>query len=306
MGKILIIDDSQFICKSIENILKGEDMEMLFSNTGKDAIEKIKNEIPDLILLDINLPDIDGYSFCRYIKSNKSLKHIPIIFITSISDSSNIVKAFEVGGIDYVNKPFCEQELKARVKAHLKNKLMTDELQETNKKLLEVVEINKKLATTDYLTNLYNRRYLLVEMKSIYSISNKTEVSSMIICDIDKFKRINDTYGHIVGDKVIVNTSKIIQECSGTDAVVGRLGGEEFIIVLKDKDINTATLIAEKIRKSIEENSITVENEEIEYTITLGVSEINFDLTVEENINIADKRLYIGKENGRNCVINCD
>lgn len=303
MSRLLIIDDSIFICESIKNILSEENIKIEFAHTGQMGIDLINNKKPDLILLDINLPDIDGYKLCKYIKSNKSMNNIPILFITSMSESESIVNAFRVGASDYINKPFCDIELKARISAHLRAKIMYDKIQSTNLKLTELLNENKKLAITDSLTSLYNRRYL---MSHIDSISKNKNVCSIIIGDIDNFKRINDTFGHIVGDKVLVKTSEIIKDNAGKNAMVGRLGGEEFIIVIKDTGINEATKIAEQIRQKINEDKIDIEDKSIRYTITFGVAELDFNQDIENNIKKADERLYMGKNNGKNCVISFD
>lgn len=303
MAKILVIDDSEFICKAIKAILTSDDRMVIYRLNAKEGIKAIKEKSPDLILLDVNLPDVDGYTLCRYIKTNSSMNHIPVMFITYRSDSKETVKGFEAGAIDYVNKPFCELELKVRVTAHLNSKFMQDRLQAINEQLMKALEEKRQLSIKDPLTQLYNRRYLWEQIEAMYNQSSSYQSSCLIMGDIDKFKMINDKYGHLAGDYILQRTSQIIKDTVLKYGISGRFGGEEFLVILPEIKLEDAMRIAENIRVNVQNAKYEFNNRKILCTITLGVSEIDFSIPIESNIQIADECLYLGKKLGRNCIV---
>ena len=287
---ILIVDDS---IANLDILVEFLDMHTVVDATnGKDAIEIALEEDIDLILLDIMMPDMNGFEVCSVLKSQELTKHIPIIFITANSDEDSIEKAYDIGGIDYITKPFKPKELLARVKREL-------QLQDLQKEL-------KLLASTDSMTKLFNRRYFTKISKTLLDLAkrNKTD-SSIIMLDIDKFKKINDTYGHQTGDDVIIAFSKILQKSCRKSDIICRWGGEEFIIFLPQTNIDGALIIADKIRV-VAENSVhkSLYNQEVKFTISAGISliENNKDGNIEAPINRADEALYMAKESGRNRV----
>ena len=287
---ILVIDDTISNLDIVNNFLI--DYDVIAIDNGADAINIISSEKINLILLDIMMPDMDGYEVCRLLKSNKNTKDIPIIFLTSKADEDSIEMAYDIGGIDYVTKPFKPKELLAKVRRELYLQDLQEEL--------------KLLASTDPMTKLYNRRYFMEISKSILDLAKRNKrCSAIIMLDIDKFKNINDTYGHNIGDDAIILLSQTLQKFTRKSDVVSRWGGEEFVMLLSNTDFEGALVIAEKLRATVENQVLVLEeNQELKFTISIGVSAVDTqnDLNIEAAINRADEALYEAKESGRNKV----
>lgn len=295
-SSILIVDDIPKNLQVIASHLGDDEYELTLATSGEAALSSLDQDYPDLILLDINLPGIDGYEVCRNIKSNPKLKDIPVIFLTAKTDIDDIVKGFEVGGVDYITKPFNKSELKIRVKTHLELYILKKELKEKNK-LLEIA------ALTDHLTSLYNRRFILDFLENETArISRGTPSSGIVILDIDNFKSFNDTYGHEAGDLILVEVSKVLKESVRKNDKVARWGGEEFLIVLPETTLFDARNVGEKIRSNIERLLIMYNETKLAITITAGCSTLENN-DIDSAINRADEKLYIGKERGKNRVI---
>jgi len=206
---ILIVDDTVANLDILGELLKKYDV--IDATNGEDALEILEDEKVDLILLDIMMPDMDGYEVCSRLKNNSNTKDIPIIFITAKTDEDSIEKAYEIGGIDYVTKPFRPKELLARVKREL-------QLQELQSEL-------KLLASTDPMTKLYNRRYFTkMAEHTLDLVKREKKDLSIIMLDIDKFKNVNDTYGHQVGDDVIIELANTIRANQRNSDIVCRYG----------------------------------------------------------------------------------
>jgi len=287
---ILIIDDTVANLDILGELLKQYDV--IDAISGEDALCALEDIKVDLILLDIVMPNMDGFEVCQKLKSNQTTKDIPVMFITAQTDEYSIEKAYDMGGIDYITKPFKPKELLARVKREL-------QLQELQTKL-------KLLASTDPMTRLYNRRYFTKISKHTLDLSKREKQNlSIIILDIDKFKNVNDTYGHQVGDDVIIALANKLIEHQRKSDIVCRYGGEEFVILLPNTSSKSSEIVAQKIRKDIESLTIkTPSNINLKFTISLGASQV--DLENENNIELALKRaddaLYEAKETGRNKV----
>ena len=285
---ILIVDDTESNIDILLELLD-EKYDILVSLDGENALNIIKNEKIDLILLDIMMPGFNGYEVCKILKSNPDTENIPIIFITAKTDEDSIEKAYEVGGVDYVTKPFKPRELTARVRTQLK--------------LADLLSYFDKLASYDEMTGIYNRRKFFEIAVAMFQ--NSTENLYAIMIDIDKFKNVNDTYGHPVGDKVIKAVTAIIAEHLCGDAVLGRVGGEEFAILCYLDSVNSVNITMEKIRLKVEELEIlTDDNKIVKCTISEGVVAATQDMqTLDMLLKHADDALYEAKGTGRNRVI---
>jgi diguanylate cyclase (GGDEF)-like protein len=291
METILIVDDTKANIHILIELL-GEKYDILISRCGADAIDMAKEEKPDLILLDIIMPQMDGFDVCRELKNSTETKDIPVIFLTAQSDEDSIEKAYDTGGIDYVTKPFRPKELIARVNRELELVRLQNEL--------------KLLASTDPMTKLYNRRFFIQTSEHIVELAkrDKQEVA-LIMIDIDRFKTINDTYGHAIGDKVIVEFSKILKEVQRKSDIVCRFGGEEFVALLPKTDSDGAKIVAEKIREKTESTTLQLLNSELRFTVSLGISTIKIEseISIESALQRADTALYRAKNSGRNRAI---
>jgi len=292
---ILIIDDSILNLDIIGEILKEYDV--VDATSAKDAYSILQEEDISLILLDIVMPEIDGFEACKYFKTHEKSKNIPIIFLTAKSDEESIERAYGVGGIDYVSKPIKPKELLARVKTQLELQQLILDLEESHKQL-------KLLASIDPMTELYNRRYFQHISQNIITLDDRdNHATSFIMLDIDKFKSINDTFGHAVGDSCIIFLAQILKELKRESDILFRFGGDEFLILLPNTGLDGAMNLAEKVRVKVEESSFTHEAQKVIFTVSLGVSTRSTDkLDIENTVILADKALYISKESGRNRV----
>jgi diguanylate cyclase (GGDEF)-like protein len=245
------------------------------------------------------MPKMDGYDVCKRLKSNEKTKDIPIIFITARSDERSIEKAYDSGGIDYVTKPFHAKELLARVHRELAMQKLIDELKKSQEEL-------KLLAITDPMTKLYNRRYFSeISIELLELAKREKKPLSLIMLDIDKFKAINDTYGHKVGDEAIIALGNLLKEMKRKSDVACRLGGEEFVLLLPNTTYDDAKKVAEKIRQRVEENVITYEEGKgLQFTVSLGVAQVDIEHEdhIEPALKRADDALYHAKKSGRNRV----
>lgn len=310
MEKILIVDDSSVELKIIRRHL-GQEYEILEATSGQQALEMAKQWSPDLILLDIIMPEMDGLQVCKAIKSDQATAHIPVIFITAVSDGPHIVKGFEAGGQDYVVKPFYSRELCARIKVHLDLKKSKESLLEYAKEMesknLELNRLLSKLETTamtDFLTGLANRRNMIQQIKTEALLLKQNHgKATLILGDIDNFKQVNDTYGHECGDRLLKDVAELMKAVVPEQVVVSRWGGEEFLLLLPQVDLAEGYLIAEQIREVIETAVFAYKDQNFSITLTLGLAEFDPELGIDESIKKADEALYQGKKTTKNCVI---
>lgn len=290
--KILVVDDIEMNVEILNELLNDK-YEVLSALDGEFGLEIASEDSPDLILLDIMMPYMDGFEVCRRLKSNEKTKDIPIIFISAKSEEESIEKAYSIGGIDYLEKPFRPLELLAKIKREEKLLNLMSDLKTREKEL-------RNLSSKDSMTNLYNRRHFSNIAVTILSnsIRHKHNLSILMI-DIDNFKKINDTHGHSIGDEVIVSLAKHLVNLTRNGDIIFRWGGEEFLILLLETDLSGASNIAEKIRNYVENFVLNIEEKEIVYTISIGIS-LSEDL--DKSIINADTALYEAKNSGKNKV----
>lgn len=302
MAKILVVDDHPGNIRIIAAMLQHQ-YTILAANNGLRAIKIAEDTHPDLILMDIMMPEMDGFTVCETLKKNPHTKDIPIIFITAKTEIDDVVKGFSIGGCDYISKPFNPEELFARVNTHIELKNSRELLQ----KYINELEIKNReldsMSKTDYLTELANRRFMTTRLKEETARGERTgEKFSILMCDIDNFKKVNDTYGHEIGDLVIKKVANSIKSVVREYDVVSRWGGEEFLILLINTNIIAAEKAAEKIREEIEHNKFAIDNGSFKVTISIGVTEYLNEFSISENVNNADKALYESKHSGKNKV----
>jgi diguanylate cyclase (GGDEF)-like protein len=310
MKKILIVDDFPANIKVLGELLRDR-FEVFVATNGLKAVTIAREKMPDLVLMDVMMPEMDGFSAASIIKNDKLTEDIPIIFITAKGETEDIVKGFEVGGQDYITKPFNPQELYARVNTHLELKQSKEtlkdyalELEKANRDLKELNARLEFMAWHDQLTGLPNRRYMRDMIKNEQARSARSKKTfSFVMADIDDFKRVNDTYGHEVGDCVLKHVSEIIMVSLRKQDILSRWGGEEFLFLLPETDLNGALIVSEKIRSSIEAEPYNYEDKSIRLTLTLGVAEFDVSQGADDTIRRADEALYKGKKATKNCVV---
>jgi len=289
---ILIIDDSDVNIAALIRILS-PDYKTLIAMSGHEGIELAKSSSPDLIILDIIMPDMDGFDTIVTLKKAVSTRYIPVIFITALSKPEDETKGLLLGGSDYITKPFSPEVVKQRVKNQIR--------------ILEYIKKIEQLSRIDQLTGLPNRRSFHERLLSEWKLAIREKTSiSLLVLDLDHFKKCNDTFGHLMGDTVLQKVAKIIDAITKrpTD-FSARWGGEEFIVLLPKTDTNNAQSIAELIRKSIEQKVITFNNgQSTQITISIGVNTHTptKNCSLNDFLHYTDDALYLAKRNGRNNV----
>ena len=289
---ILVVDDMTTTLLLIHDLLK-DTYEVKIAKSGTKALEILEspNDI-DLILLDIEMPDINGYDVCKRIKNNETIKNIPIIFITGRTSQEDEEYGLNLGAIDYITKPFNKAIVKLRIKNYLDLKIKNDMLE--------------KLSMYDGLTNIRNRRFFDETFEKTFSEIKRDKKSlAVLMIDIDFFKPYNDNYGHGQGDETLRKVAKALEKTiKRASDFVARYGGEEFVILLKDINKNGVEAVANNLLNAIRELKITHEFSKIEkyVTVSIGVSYYNSssDITKLELLLKADETLYNVKNSGRN------
>ena len=297
--KILAVDDSLLICQQIEKVLKNEAYTVYKSHSAKETLELLEEVDPDLILLDVILPDMEGYELFEKIKE-KDMNHAPVIFITSKDSEQDVIRGFELGACDYIKKPFRPEELKSRVKAHLEDKRERDELKILNETLKANMQILNRVAYRDELTGLYNRRFVVEKLAQDLMEPNRQD--ALVMIDVDDFKHVNDCYGHDAGDMVLVCISNIMESVCRRHKVV-RWGGEEFLIILMAVTKQECFEVCEEIRKEIQAFPFLQGNTTFYCTVTLGISLYDKEQSFKMNMTHADMALYRGKKTGKNRTV---
>ena len=297
--KILAVDDSLLICQQIEKVLKNEEYTVYKSHSAKETLELLEEVDPDLILLDVILPDMEGYELFEKIKE-KDKNHAPVIFITSKDSEQDVIRGFELGACDYIKKPFRPEELKSRVKAHLEDKRERDELKILNETLKANMQILNRVAYRDELTGLYNRRFVVEKLAQDLMEPNRQD--ALVMIDVDDFKHVNDCYGHDAGDMVLVCISNIMESVCRRHKVV-RWGGEEFLIILMAVTKQECFEVCEEIRKEIQAFPFLQGNTTFYCTVTLGISLYDKEQSFKMNMTHADMALYRGKKTGKNRTV---
>lgn len=302
-NKVLIIDDNEVIRKLAATLLSKRNYEVVTADNGLKGFDMAVSlsPPPQVILLDVMMPEIDGFEVCRRLKENAATKDIPIIMVTSKADSIEKIKGLEIGAADYVTKPFNHGELLARVATQAKMKNLWDELQQKNRILEELVK-------KDGLTNLYNHRFFQERMVEEFHRSrrHKTPLSCALL-DIDFFKKINDTYGHQAGDLILKSLADIVLKNLRNYDLAARYGGEEFAVILPHTEIENTKTVCERIRICAQETLFSFNRQDIRITVSIGAAEVDQceAETASQLINFADKCLYKAKSGGRNRVELC-
>jgi diguanylate cyclase (GGDEF)-like protein len=306
-ARILIVDDTHENMEIIGKMLEQEGYDLYLADNGVSAIDLVEKIDFDLILMDIMMPDMDGFETTVAIRQLKPDADVPVILLTAKVDIESVVKGFEIGAADYVRKPFNALELKARVKYQLSLGWMRSEIEFKNRCLQEAYDQLKQCAILDPLTKLFNRSEIMERLQhEINRFERSGKTFSILIGDIDDFKQVNDTYGHQFGDFVLQTMSDLFVENLRKQDSVSRWGGDEFLFLLPETDEAGAVILAEKLRKAIEESSIVHANHQVSMTMTFGICCFEQVQSYEALIDRADEALYQGKADGRNRVAVCN
>ena len=296
--QIAVVDDDAAIRRLVRLFLKRSGYDVAEFATGNEARQYLTTKPWDLAILDRRLPDMDGAMLAQELKSNPEFKTRFIIMLTGEADQEDKVEGLDLGADDYITKPFQSAELLARIRAGKRIVDLQKELLETNKRL-------ERLSITDGLTALFNHRYFQDELARAFEESARYgRPLSLAIVDLDFFKKINDTYGHAVGDEVLKAVSKIFQDSTRSADLAARYGGEEFGIMMPETNLDDAFVFAEKIRSLVESTAIQTQAGPVKVTVSIGVSAVPHPKihAAKELVVAADEALYRAKRGGRNQV----
>ena len=295
---ILIVDDNDSNRDLLQRRLRLYDFECVQASGGNEALSILSKQKIDLVLLDVLMPDMNGIEVLNAIRNSELQSDLPVIMVSGFDDVRSVAKCIAIGASDYLSKPVDGVVLGAKVVAALERKA----LRKKSNELMDQLTIQ---ATTDQLTGIRNRRSIYEKLDSlIQSSKDNSSNFGIILLDIDFFKSVNDTFGHHAGDMVLIEAAERFSQNIRSNDFIGRQGGEEFLALIDDIEINEITQIAERVRKSIESSVINVEGTEIKITVSGGIAHSSEKIERDDLINLADERLYLAKENGRNRIIN--
>ena len=294
---MLIVDDNKTNCEVLERRLSQNGLSCRVAFDGTSAIKEVDKKTPDLILLDVMLPDINGLELLKKFRKDHERDELPIIMVSAFNDVDSTAKCIKLGASDYLPKPLNGTILMAKSIASLEAKYFRSREQELLK------ELHLK-ATTCPLTGIFNRQVVFDKIDECFERldASKEYDFALLSMDIDFFKSINDTYGHPGGDEVLKKVADTLSEAC-EENVVGRVGGEEFIAILENQGDLNLKEYCEKIRKSVTDLSIPFQDAKINITISGGVITSSEVKDQEDLVNLADERLYKAKESGRNQFI---
>jgi diguanylate cyclase (GGDEF)-like protein len=289
--RILLVDDNPQNLQALGNHLKALPCQLLFALDGHRTLEAIGKHRPHLILMDIQMPDMDGFELCQKIKDDPETADIPVIFLTAAyRDQESILKGFRVGGVDFITKPYHREELLARVKTHLKLKAYQDHF--------------RNMSIRDPLTRIYNRRFMTERIANEEARNRRSgQVFTIALGDLDNFKRINDNYGHACGDEVLVRTAEALEGAIRKTDAVARWGGEEFLVLLPDTDLDGARVVLERMLNTVRDLSVPCGRQTISPTLTCGAADSRSANQGEAVVRNADMAMYRGKTAGKNRLV---
>lgn len=288
--RLLAIDDSELIHRLLQVRLQGERLELHGALSAQDGLQKARELMPEVILLDIELDTMDGFEVLTHLKADPKTQDIAVIFISAVSDTMDRVRGLDLGAVDFIAKPFEVAELKARVRSALR--------------MQHLVKMLEHRAQIDSLSGLWNRRYFDQRLQQEWSEARRHgRALSLIMCDVDRFKRLNDQFGHPFGDQVIERVAQILTGGRGSD-IACRYGGEEFGMILPSTMAERALEVAERHRVAIE-SQIWPGHADVIVTSSFGVADLRSvspDASMEQLVSAADTALYRAKQSGRNRV----
>jgi diguanylate cyclase (GGDEF)-like protein len=305
-ANILIVDDTRENLDVLAIMLRRNGYKVRQAINGKIALMGVKSSPPDIILLDIKMPDMDGYAVCKHLKSSPETADIPVIFLSALDEVWDKVKAFKVGGVDYIGKPFQIEEVLVRLENHLQLRSLQKELRIINQQLEEKVKARtaqlEHLALHDDLINLPNRTLFIHNLTEVlqYTQTQPNYQFAVMFLDCDRFKIVNESLGHLEGDKLLTAVAQRINHCLGKKDLMARFGGDEFTILMRDiSHLDQATQLAEKINHSLT-LPFPLQEDEIFLSVSIGIVLGNYTYQKPEDLlRDADIALHRAKLGGK-------
>lgn len=309
--RILLVEDDRSIQLLYKTLLEKAGHSVTVADNGRAALEIVKTSPPQLIISDWVMPEMDGIEFCRALRKNTEWNKIYVFIVTAQESTEKLIEAFEAGVNDYLTKPINPKVLAARLRAaqhiiqmqeaqeedRLQLRQFADELALSNKRLQE-------LALTDALTGLPNRRYGMERLEQEWAVAMRGfhSVCCMMV-DIDRFKSINDTHGHQIGDEALKMIAASLRHAARVQDVVCRLGGEEFLVICPDTDEKSGFYYAERLRLHVASQQLQIKDNKLHLTVSIGLADNSKMANAEAMMHRADERLYAAKAGGRNRTI---
>ena len=304
-ARVLVVEDSRNQAQHLAGVLETEGYRVQIAADAGEAIRKVRSEPPDLVLLDMILPDMSGLDVLRIIKARPDDEFVPVILLSVKSDLESRVAGLRMGADDFLAKPFAEAEVRARAGAMLRIKSLQDQLRAAKREC-------ERLSVTDGLTGLFNRRHFEERLREEFSRSQRYGAPvSLIMLDLDHFKNVNDEHGHPFGDRVLRETAELISTSIREHDICARYGGEEFAIVLPNTNVQGAAAVAERFVSRMRERIYRVEASgaggvaaEVRVTASVGVVAYPARQAASPDrlIELADEALYRAKAEGRNTI----
>ncbi|MEH1810518.1 GGDEF domain-containing response regulator [Nostoc sp.] len=298
---ILVVDDTPENLRLLAKMLELQGYTIRKSLNGRMALQAAYRHPPDLILLDINMPEMNGYEVCQQLKASKTTDQIPIIFISGFDQINDKVHAFELGGQDYITKPFEELEVLMRVKNQLLIKQQHQQLREQNQHLEDEIQERlkaeaevRKLSLTDELTGLYNRRGFFWLANHQFKIARRTQIfCCLLFVDLDGLKQINDSLGHEIGDRIIIDTAQLLKKTFRESDIVARIGGDEFVVFVSTCSPDNTDEFCPRLQVNIDRFN-KEHNYSYQLSISIGATQcaLNENVSLEQLLEEADKLMY--------------
>tara|TARA_B100000953_G_scaffold288958_1_gene272517 strand:- start:148 stop:1602 length:1455 start_codon:yes stop_codon:yes gene_type:complete len=295
---ILIVDDNKTNCEVLERRLTLQGLKCRTAYDGNSALKEVESNVPHLILLDVILPDINGLELLKTFRQKYSSDDLPVIMVSAFNDVDSIAKCIQLGAQDYLPKPLNGTILLAKVISSLERKFF----REREKELVNELHIQ---ATTDQLTGIFNRRVVFESLEKSYKElqEKKRKDFSVLTLDIDFFKKINDTYGHAGGDEVLKVFAKSLDECISEPNIVGRIGGEEFLALILDDQVEDVYDFCGQLKEIIKSQTVEYQDNKIKITFSGGIALTSESRNASDLVNKADERLYEAKKSGRDKIV---
>ncbi len=297
VATVLIAEDSLVVRTVLRRHLETQGYAIVEADDGHSALEACRETRPDVVLLDIEMPGLDGYQVLAQMKADPDLSEVPVVFLTGHTGADDLVEGLRLGAHDYLRKPFEASELIARVSAAARVKALQDELRRRNAELAVV-------SRTDALTGLFNRRHIEERLHEVAGAARRHDfVFGVVMLDIDHFKAVNDTVGHAGGDAVLREFAARTQNALREEDIAGRWGGEEFLLILPHTDLDGAATLGERVRAAVAASPFALDDGgALEVTVSCGCA-VGDGFEPEELVKRADVALYEAKEGGRNRVV---
>ena len=297
-ARLLLVDDDRPVLNHVSKALGELGHDTICAQTWSEAVHLFREERPDLVLLDVVMPTVDGYKLARIIKA-EARAFTPVIFLTALDDIDARRRGLEAGADDFLSKPVVPLELEIRVRAMLRIKDLTDELAAARDRL-------QYLATTDDLTGLRTRRTILCDLDREFARARRHgQALSTLMIDVDSFKSVNDNHGHATGDHVLSILGDSVRHTLRTTDLAGRLGGEEFVVLAPETRAGSAVVLAERLRKCIAEASMAQGGRVPRVTVSIGLTSTEHPeaVTAADLLRLSDEALYRAKREGRDRTV---